>query len=146
VRVLKARLAAHTAAAAELEAAAAEAAAAAADCSALSSAAAAQKIQLTQQDQRVAALTDQARLHGSPFHSSRVFCLTEKHHIPPMCKDVFVHKLAASVCLLSLLRLSVLPIRTHANWLWAIGDSACVAVPLEGLWTCCCLCEAPLRA
>jgi hypothetical protein len=61
VRVLKARLAAQTAAAAELEAAAAEAAAAAAGCSALSSAAAAQKIQLTQQDQRVATLTDQAR-------------------------------------------------------------------------------------
>ena len=61
VRVLKARLAAQTAAAAELEQAAAEATAAATDGAALGSALAAARAELAGRDQRVGLLVEQAR-------------------------------------------------------------------------------------
>jgi len=62
-----------------------------------------------------------------------------------MCNNVFMHKLAASARFMLLLRLSVLLIQRRTRWLWPLEVLHAFAVPLEGLWTCSCSCEAPKR-
>lgn len=88
VRVLKARLAAQTAAAAELEQAAAEATAAATDGAALGSALAATRAELAGRDQRIGLLVEQAR--GARMSTARVSCAGCYHR----CMPRYVHAAA----------------------------------------------------